>query len=44
MLRGAGAEAATQALHYVAPVGQKEAYVQRLLDVVRPFIDTEPEP
>ena len=44
MLRGAGTQAATQALQYVAPVGEKEAYVQRLLDVVRPFIDTEPEP
>jgi transcriptional regulator GlxA family with amidase domain len=41
MARGAGFEAAAQALHYAAPVGEKEAYVARLLGVVRPFI---PEP
>ena len=40
MLRGAGADAATQALHYAAPVGEKDAYVQRLLGVVRPFVET----
>jgi transcriptional regulator GlxA family with amidase domain len=39
MARGAGFEAAAQALHYAAPVGEKESYVARLLDVVRPFID-----
>ena len=38
MLRCAGVAATEQALHYVAPVGEKEAYVQRLLAVVRPFI------
>ena len=38
MVRGAGVEAAAQALHYAAPVGEKEAYVERLLSVVRPFI------
>ena len=38
MVRGAGAEAAAQALHYAAPVGEKDAYVERLLGVVRPFI------
>jgi transcriptional regulator GlxA family with amidase domain len=38
MVRGAGVDAATRALHYAAPVGEKEAYVGRLLDVVRPFI------
>ena len=38
MARGAGLEAAAQALHYAAPVGEKEAYVERLLAVVRPFI------
>jgi transcriptional regulator GlxA family with amidase domain len=38
MARGAGFEAAAQALHYAAPVGEKEVYVARLLDVVRPFI------
>ena len=38
MLRGAGVDAATRALHYAAPVGEKEAYVERLLEVVRPFV------
>jgi transcriptional regulator GlxA family with amidase domain len=38
MVRGAGLEAAAQALHYAAPVGEKDAYVERLLSVVRPFI------
>jgi transcriptional regulator GlxA family with amidase domain len=38
MVRGAGVDAATRALHYAAPVGEKEAYVERLLDVVRPFV------
>ena len=42
MLRGAGVDAATQALHYVAPVGEKDAYVARLLDVVRPFVESAP--
>ena len=39
MLRGAGLEATTQALRYAAPVGEKDAYVERLLAVVRPFLD-----
>ena len=38
MVCGAGTEAAAQALHYAAPVGEKAAYVERLLAVVRPFI------
>ena len=38
MVSRAGVDAATQALHYAAPVGEKEAYVERLLAVVRPFI------
>jgi len=38
MLRGAGEAAAKQALHYAAPVGEKDAYVAKLLDTVRPFI------
>ncbi|CAM5788637.1 DJ-1/PfpI family protein [Rhizobacter fulvus] len=38
MVRGAGVDAAMRALHYAAPVGEKEAYVERLLDVVRPFV------
>ena len=39
MLRVAGEAATTRALHYVAPVGEKEDYVKRVLDVVRPFVD-----
>ena len=38
MARGAGIEFAAQALHHAAPVGEKEAYVERLLAVVRPFL------
>lgn len=38
MLRRAGQEATEQALHYVAPVGEKEAYVKRLIGVVSPFV------
>jgi transcriptional regulator GlxA family with amidase domain len=38
MVRGAGWRAATEALHYAAPVGDKDAYVAAVLDVVRPFI------
>jgi len=38
MASRAGIEAATQALLYAAPVGQKEEYVERLLKVVRPFL------
>ena len=34
----AGTEAAAKALHYAAPVGEKDSYVERLLAVVRPFI------
>ena len=44
MARGAGFEAAAQALHYAAPVGEKDAYVARLLDVVRPFIAADSAP
>ena len=36
--RLAGFEAADAALRYVAPVGEKDAYVTRVLDVVRPFM------
>ena len=42
MLRLAGEQAAQEALHYVAPVGEKEHYVASLLDVVRPFV-TSPQ-
>ena len=38
MVRGAGFDAARRALHYAAPVGEKDAYVARLLDVIRPFV------
>jgi transcriptional regulator GlxA family with amidase domain len=41
MVRGAGVEAATQALLHAAPVGEKEAYVARLLAVVRPFVEAD---
>ncbi len=37
MLKKAGEAATREALHYVAPVGEKAAYVQRLMAVVRPF-------
>jgi transcriptional regulator GlxA family with amidase domain len=40
MWRAAGEQAAARGLHYAAPVGEKEAYVARLLDVVRPFVDS----
>ena len=39
MAKGAGFDAAAQALHYTAPVGEKDEYVKRVLDVVRPFIE-----
>ncbi|MGN6829176.1 DJ-1/PfpI family protein [Paucibacter sp. M5-1] len=35
MLKKAGEAAAREALHYVAPVGEKQAYVERLLARVR---------
>ncbi|MEO5883605.1 MAG: AraC family transcriptional regulator [Caldimonas sp.] len=38
MVRGAGWAAAGRALHHAAPVGEKDAYVRRLLDVIRPFV------
>lgn len=37
--RGAGLREAEEAIHYVAPVGEKAAYVERALDVVRPFVE-----
>ncbi|MFT3663907.1 AraC family transcriptional regulator [Piscinibacter sp.] len=39
MARRAGFDAAAQALHPAAPVGEKDEYVARLLGVVRPFVD-----
>ena len=41
MVRGAGIEPARRALHYAAPVGEKDAYVARLLDVIRPFVPVD---
>lgn len=37
MLKKASEVATREALHYVAPVGEKVAYVQRLMAVVQPF-------
>jgi transcriptional regulator GlxA family with amidase domain len=34
-----GVEAARGALHYVAPVGEKEEYVERALRNITPYID-----
>ncbi|MBL8508780.1 MAG: DJ-1/PfpI family protein [Chitinimonas sp.] len=42
MLRLAGEAAAKEALHYVAPVGEKDSYAARPLSVVRPFV-TQPQ-
>ena len=39
MLRGAGMKAAAQALQHAAPVGEQQAYVKRVLDKVRPFVE-----
>ena len=33
----AGEEAAKEVIYYVAPVGQKEDYVERVMNVVKPF-------
>lgn len=38
MASRAGLDAARSALHYAAPVGEKDAYVERLLAVVKPFL------
>jgi transcriptional regulator GlxA family with amidase domain len=38
LTRLAGFEAAAGALRYVAPVGEKEAYVSHVLDTVRPYL------
>ena len=39
--RGASVSDAEDAMHYVAPVGEKELYVDRALSVVAPFIKRE---
>jgi len=36
MLRGAGEASAAQALRYVAPVGEQDAFVEHALQIVRP--------
>lgn len=36
--RGGSLRDAEEAMHYVAPVGEKNAYVARALDVVRPYV------
>ena len=36
--RGASRDAARAALHYVAPVGEKETYVERAMAVITPFL------
>lgn len=40
--RGASLRDAEEAMHYVAPVGEKEAYVERALGVVTPFLERAP--
>lgn len=37
--RGSSLRDAEEAIHYVAPVGEKEVYVERALAAVSPFID-----
>lgn len=36
-----GLDAATSALHYVAPVGEKDEYVARALDNIRPYLTAQ---
>ncbi len=38
--RGASVQDARNAMHYVAPVGEKELYVERAMSVVTPFLRT----
>ncbi|MDF3822742.1 hypothetical protein P3G55_22790 [Leptospira sp. 96542] len=33
-----GVEAAKSAIHYVAPVGEKEAYVDRTMQNIQPYL------
>ena len=39
MARGAGLDSAASALRHVAPVGEKDEWVERVLGVVKPFVD-----
>jgi transcriptional regulator GlxA family with amidase domain len=41
LMRGAGTDAAKAAIHYVAPVGQKEDYVARAITAVQPFLPVQ---
>jgi transcriptional regulator GlxA family with amidase domain len=41
LLRGAGRAAAEEAIHYVAPVGEKADWVERTMGVVSPFVERE---
>ncbi|MBB35760.1 MAG: AraC family transcriptional regulator [Hirschia sp.] len=41
--RGAGLADAEAAMHYVAPVGEKETYVQRAISVVKPYLPVSAE-
>lgn len=38
LARGESQSAAREAIHYVAPVGEKQAYVDRVLGVITPFL------
>jgi transcriptional regulator GlxA family with amidase domain len=42
MAMRAGVDAAARALRYVAPVGQKDSYVEQTLAVVKPFLGAGP--
>ena len=42
MARGAGWDAAASALHYVAPVGEKQRFVESARAVVAPFLENVP--
>jgi transcriptional regulator GlxA family with amidase domain len=39
-----GIEAARSALHYVAPVGEKDSFVSRAMRHITPFLQEAPEP
>jgi hypothetical protein len=40
--RGSSVEDAAEAMHYIAPVGEKDLYIARALSVVGPFLAIEP--
>lgn len=42
--RSEGIDAARSAIHYVAPVGEKEAYVERAMGHIEPYLFAEPAP